>query len=91
MIRAGGKIQITGGDDPVEGDPNDIFNFTGSSVLIYGSALLETWGENSRIVVDGPNEISVLTPTHFNEIDDFIFFSGYSFSLFCFSFFSTTQ
>ncbi|KPK77232.1 MAG: hypothetical protein AMJ79_03940, partial [Phycisphaerae bacterium SM23_30] len=69
VIKAGGRIQLTGGEDPFEGDPNDIFNFTGASVLVYGSALLETWGENSRIVLDGPGEIKVMTPTHFEEIE----------------------
>jgi len=62
-------IQLTGGNDPFEGDPNDIFNFTGASVLIYGSAQVETWGENSQIILDGPNKIMVLTPTHFQEIE----------------------
>ncbi len=68
-LKAGALIKLTGGDDPFEGDPNDIFNFTDSSVLVYGSALIETWGENSRIILDGPDKINVLTPTHFHEIE----------------------
>ena len=69
MIKAGGLIKLTGGADPRVGDPNDIFNFTGASILIYGSAELQTWGEASRIVLEGPAEIKVLTPTHFQEIE----------------------
>ena len=69
MIKAGGKIQLTGGDDPFEGDPDDIFNFTDTSVLVYGSAHIETWGENSQIILDGPDAIKILTPTHFEEIE----------------------
>jgi len=69
MIKAGGLIRLTGGDDPFEGDPDDVFNFTDSSVLIYGSAEVETWGENSQIILDGPDEINVLTPTHFEEVE----------------------
>ncbi|MEM4406491.1 MAG: calcium-binding protein, partial [Candidatus Methanomethylicaceae archaeon] len=69
IIKAGGLIRLTGGNDPFEGDPNDVFNFTGASILIYGSAQVETWGENSQIILDGPNKIMVLTPTHFQEIE----------------------
>ena len=69
VVRAGGLIELIGGNDPFEGDPSDIFNFTGASVLIYGSAQLETWGENSLVRLSGPSEIKVLTPTHFEEIE----------------------
>jgi len=76
MIKAGGLIQLTGGEDPFEGDPDDIFNFSGASILIYGSALVETWGENSRIILDGPSEIKVMTSTHFEEIEPDLWVKG---------------
>ncbi|MCP4708575.1 MAG: hypothetical protein GY869_08125, partial [Planctomycetes bacterium] len=77
VVRAGGLIQITGGDDPyVATTPDDIFNFTGASVLVYGSAMLETWGENSQVVLEGPNEIKVFTPTHFDEIEPDVWVKG---------------
>ena len=68
-IKAGGKIHLTGGDDPFEGDPDDIFNFTDTSVLVYGSAQIETWGQDSEIILEGEDDIKVLTPTHFEEIE----------------------
>ena len=67
-IRAGGQIRVTGGDDPRTGSETDPFNFTGSSILVFGSATLETWGENSEMLLEGSRDVQVLTMTHAQEI-----------------------
>ncbi len=68
-VRAGGLIALNGGEDPGTPDENDPFDFTGTSVLLFGSVKIETWGENSEIQVNGSGDIRLLTATHFHEVE----------------------
>jgi len=59
---SGSLIELKGGDDPRDGNVNDPLNFSGCSVLLYGSALVETWAPNSIVKLSGTKDVKVLTP-----------------------------
>ena len=41
---------------------------SGKSVVLYGSAKLETFSESSQILVDGTGRVDVLAPSYFREV-----------------------
>ena len=74
-LRAGKAITLTGGEDPVEPDPVGAIhesplqiNHSGKGMVLYGSARVNTWSENSTIDLNGIGRIDVLAPAYTNEI-----------------------
>jgi len=56
-LQAGQSIDLIGGDDP-----------SGTGLILYGSAMLTTWMENSTINLNAPGALQILAPAHTNEI-----------------------
>ncbi|MBV5330735.1 MAG: LEPR-XLL domain-containing protein, partial [Chlorobium sp.] len=56
-LQAGASIDLIGGDDP-----------SGTGLILYGSAMLSTWMENSTINLNAPGRVDVLAPAHTNEV-----------------------
>ncbi|MDX1319015.1 MAG: calcium-binding protein, partial [Oceanospirillum sp.] len=56
-LKAGDAIDLVGGDDP-----------SGQGIILYGSATLETWAENSEINLNAPGDVTIYAPSHVNEI-----------------------
>ncbi|NVK17780.1 MAG: LEPR-XLL domain-containing protein [Methylocystaceae bacterium] len=69
-LQAGKSIDLMGGVDPVEPDPADgSVNHSGKGLVLYGSASLKTWQENSEINLNGAGRVDVLAPAHTNEVE----------------------
>jgi hypothetical protein len=63
-LRAGLKIDLVGGLDPVV--PGEAYS--GNGILQTGSVQLSTWRPNSEINLNAPGRISILAPPHTQEI-----------------------
>ncbi|WP_375473913.1 DUF4347 domain-containing protein [uncultured Nostoc sp.] len=64
-LRAGKRIDLIGGIDPVE--PG--VNHSGKGMVLYGSTQISTWGKDSQINLNAPGRIDILAPAHTNEIE----------------------
>ncbi|MEX0819283.1 MAG: hypothetical protein WD070_06810, partial [Pirellulaceae bacterium] len=68
-MRAGQRIDLIGGLDPLDPDPADgSTNHSGKGIVLFGSAQISTWAESSQINLHGPGRIDVLAPAHTNEL-----------------------
>jgi hypothetical protein len=63
-LRAGLKIDLVGGLDPVVAGEA----YSGNGILQTGSVQLSTWRPNSEINLNAPGRISILAPPHSQEI-----------------------
>ncbi|MFM7055829.1 MAG: hypothetical protein ACKO2P_02790, partial [Planctomycetota bacterium] len=63
-LRAGKRIDLVGGQDPVvAGDP-----YSGNGVVLYGSVQMSTWRPDSQINLNAPGPVTILAPAHTQEL-----------------------
>ena len=62
-LQAGKRIDLVGGVDPVDPDPGDgSVNLSGRGIVLFGSAHLKTWANDSVIALNAPGRVDILAP-----------------------------
>jgi PKD repeat protein len=56
-LQAGGRIDLVGGVDPLDGTDH-----SGAGLVLYGSAHLRTWADGSIIALTAPGRVDILAP-----------------------------
>jgi hypothetical protein len=56
-LQAGGRIDLVGGEDPV-----DSTEHSGKGIVLYGSAHVRTWADSSVIALTAPGRVDLLAP-----------------------------
>ncbi|QOV24148.1 hypothetical protein [Anabaenopsis elenkinii] len=68
-LQAGKQIDLIGGIDPIEPDPEDgSTNYSGRGMVVYGSSQILTWKPNSSINLHAAGRVDILAPGHGHEI-----------------------
>ena len=63
-LKAGKRIDLVGGLDPVE--PG--VQYSGDGIVLYGSVQMSTWRPDSQINLNAPGPVRILAPAHAQQI-----------------------